>query len=134
MSRLPHERYIDAVFAALADSDLEPDGEFVETPDGERLDAVMTWNRDNSHLDSDQWPHGVLVSWSQFDGWEYAATNANGSNEVPSELVHEWIPAPESVVDAVRLLLRGSEGLPVHGRGWILKSELEIALREWDET
>ena len=94
----------------------------------------MTWNRDNLRLDSEQWPHGVLVSWSQFDGWEYAALHANGSNEVPSELVHEWIPAPESVAGAVRILMRGPQGLPVHGHRWARKPELETALREWDET
>jgi hypothetical protein len=133
VSRLPHERYIDAVPAALADTDLTPDHAFVETPDGERLDAVMTWDRDNVNIDPDQWPNGVLVCWSQVQGWEYAASNANGSNEIPSELVHEWIPAPDSVAEAVRVLLHGPEGLPVHGRGWVRKSELETALREWDE-
>lgn len=133
MTTLPHDNYIDAVLAALTAADLAPDDAFTQAADGEQLEAVMTWDGANPRFDSEQWPHGVLVCWSQNDSWEYAARNADQSNQTPRELVHEWTPAPESVVDAVRVLLSGPDGLPIDGHAWDLKAELVTALRVWDE-
>jgi hypothetical protein len=129
--QLPHDHYIDAVLDALSAAELGPDRYFTETSDGERLDAVLSWSRNNLHVNTAEWPHGVLICWSQLDFWEYAGIRADGYNDSPRELIREEIPSPDSVVEAVRVLLRTAARLPAPGTPWVLKADLACALDQW---
>jgi hypothetical protein len=130
-SALPHDPYVAAVDVALCAAGLGSDDGWTESPDGERLDAVLIWNHGPGR---DAWPGGVLISWSQFDGWQYAGRRPDGGNEQPQALVHDFFAAPEVIVEAVRALLSGGDGLPLSGVPWSGKTELQSALSEWDES
>lgn len=129
---LPHDSYIEAVLSALSAGGLAPDQYEIETPDGERLDAVLNWNPSDLYPNPSEWPHGVLVCWSQFEGWEYAANRADGSNDHPKPLLTEFLAAPEAIVEAVRMLLRHPDGLPLPGTEWTGKPNLQKALDAWN--
>ncbi|MBP2330635.1 hypothetical protein JOF56_011020 [Kibdelosporangium banguiense] len=131
---LPHDEYFDAVDTALTASGLGASDGFTENSDGVRLDAVMSWKpHDQPSLNTSEWPYGVIACWSQVDGWQYAALRSNGFNEQPAELVREFIPSPECLVIAVRMLLHSPESLPIDGRAWDGKARLERDLAAWDD-
>ncbi|GAA2690568.1 MULTISPECIES: hypothetical protein [Actinosynnema] len=130
---LPHYDYFDAVLDALHEAGLPPHNCFAESPDGTRLEAVFTWTAWTSGLNREELPHGVLIIWTQFDGWEYAPLRGNGYNEDPAELCREFIPSPASLVEVVRQLMQAPETMPGDGRPWAKAAELERALEEWED-
>lgn len=133
MSDLPHDQYIDTVNAALTAAGLGPSDGFTETPDGEQLDAVLNWRSDHPLVAPSELPHGMLICWSQYEGWEYAWGNEDGSNSTPRPLVREFIPSPDDIVTAVGTLLHGADDLPIDGTPWEGKDELSEALAAWEE-
>src|SRR5689334_14750258 len=129
--KLPHEDYITAVTAALTSAGLTPDSTEIESPAGERLYGVLIWEGGNRSLNQSEWPHGVLVSWTQLDGWEYVRPQAGSSNGWPMRLLREFHASPNSVVAAVRMLLRGPDGLPIGGTLWDGSLQLTRDVNAW---
>ncbi|GGK62219.1 hypothetical protein Sme01_04190 [Sphaerisporangium melleum] len=112
---LTHEPYIAAVLAALTAIDLEPtrwwvsDAEIDPRGDGCTTmdDAVLIWD-DQSAVNIDEHPHGVLVSWeSSADAWRWARLRSDGSNELLEALDLPLDAAPEHVVETLRTVLSG---------------------------
>ncbi len=113
---LPHEPYIAAVVAALTAADLEPtrwwvsDAEIDPRGDGCTTmdDAVLIWD-DQSAVNIDEHPHGLLVSWESSAGtWEWARLREDGSNEDLKPLDMPLDATPERVVEVVRSVLSGA--------------------------
>lgn len=68
---LPHDEYMDAVAAQLAAYGLEPDQWWSCEDDSgaatSRLDGIFQWQA--GVASSEYWPHGVYLTWDQYDGW-----------------------------------------------------------------
>lgn len=67
--RLPHDEYAGQVAAEL-DALGHAITWWTETPDGEVLDAVFTFDEDLA-----LWPDGVFLGWDQRDGWRLVDKN-----------------------------------------------------------
>mgnify|MGYP001126741791 CR=1 FL=1 len=71
MADLPHDTYMAAVADALTACGIPPQWWTSEDDSGagtDRLDAVFRWTGDVVH--PEHWPHGVYLSWDQYDGWQ----------------------------------------------------------------
>lgn len=69
---LPHDEYMTAVANALTAYGLEPDQWWSSdddsgTPDTDRLDGIFQWRTGTAN--TEHWPHGVYLTWDQYDGW-----------------------------------------------------------------
>lgn len=69
---LPHDDYMTAVAHALTAYGLEPEQwwsceDDSGAPDTDRLDGVFQWR--SGTADAEHWPHGVYLTWDQYDGW-----------------------------------------------------------------
>lgn len=67
---LPHDDYMEAVVDALSARGIPPSQWWTSEDDSgaatDRLDAVVLWSGIAS---PDHWPHGVYLTWDQYDGW-----------------------------------------------------------------
>ncbi|MFF0630037.1 hypothetical protein [Streptomyces sp. NPDC004296] len=71
MTDLPHDSYMAAVADALTVRGIAP-GRWRTSEDDSgassaRLDAVFQWHEGVAH--PEHWPHGVYLTWDQYDGW-----------------------------------------------------------------
>jgi hypothetical protein len=110
----PHVDYMSAVADALTAAGLAPDSWHAEDNGGGRLDGVFKWNKSNPLTPLAEFPQGVVISWEQYNGWEYAPVNPDRFLGNFRELVGAMYADPSAVVTAARLLLAGNlDKLPV---------------------
>jgi hypothetical protein len=68
---LPHDDYMQAVADALTAAGIAPARWWASEDDSgagtDRLDGVFQWHHGVANLE--HWPHGVYLSWDQYDGW-----------------------------------------------------------------
>lgn len=165
-SPLPHDPYITAVADALTTAGLNVvDG---HTDDAEThgthcyLNAVITLDPSGTaDLPGDQlieapWPHGLILAWEWHTGteddgpehgpqWWFAALNADGSNEHPTDLPVYGYASPAAIVEAARRVI-GHEIRPasthdggqwrgwtggIIGDAWDHANELDAACEIW---
>jgi Family of unknown function (DUF6292) len=71
MTDLPHDEYMAAVVDALTARGIAPAQWWTSEDDSgastARLDGVFQWH--TGAVDPGHWPHGVYLSWDQYDGW-----------------------------------------------------------------
>ncbi|KIF00844.1 hypothetical protein PL81_38670 [Streptomyces sp. RSD-27] len=85
---LPHDDYMTAVAGALTAYGLEPDQwwsceDDSGTPDSDRLDGVFQWRTGTAN--PEHWPHGVYLTWDQYDGWRLIEEGGGRTIHVLSE-------------------------------------------------
>lgn len=121
MTDLPHDEYMAAVADALTARGLEPSKWWTTEDDSgadtDRLDGIFQWPHDVS---PEHWPHGVYLTWDQYDGWRliedgggrniYALSEDSGvysdprqiAADVKARLTHGldgWSPGPICIAD-----------------------------------
>ncbi|WP_432034608.1 hypothetical protein [Streptomyces antibioticus] len=134
---LLHDDYMDAVASALDAAGLTADDGWTEVLHGHQLEGVQTYEA-NERLHSGAWPYGVVVTWNQHDGWQYAAVRRGGAPEQGRELIADLTPPPAVVAEAVSSLVAGRlDQIPtrwdreVHP-GWEHAEAFADALDEWN--
>lgn len=110
MTDLPHDKYMAAVAEQLACYDLEPDQWWASEDDSgantNRLDGVFQWQNSAS----EHWPHGVYLTWDQYDGWRLIE-NGGGRNIFPLSPDSGVISHPRQIAaDMAARLTHGLEG------------------------
>lgn len=82
MTDLPHDSYMTAVADALTAVGIAPSQWWTSEDDSgansDRLDAVFQWHDGAAH--PEHWPHGVYLTWDQYDGWRL--TEAGGGRNI----------------------------------------------------
>lgn len=83
MTDLPHDEYMAAVADELTAYDLKPSQWWTTEDDSgantDRLDGIFQWP---DEVSPDHWPHGVYLSWDQYEGWRLIE-NGGGRNIYP---------------------------------------------------
>lgn len=146
---LPHDAYIDAVTVAFAEVGLNlADG---WTSDAEThglycyLSAVLSLTAEDSGLDSDEWPEGLLLIWEWHTGieagepdrgpsWLWAEKNADGSNSQPEPLPVDGFTNPVQLAAATHELITTNKAVKRRPGQWNGTPGLQAAIAVWEET
>jgi hypothetical protein len=143
---LPHDDYIRAVEAALADAKMVPEraDTFVEDSyDVPYLRAVITLTPETFGIPAERYPHGLILIWDWHTGrdqdydrgaaWQWARLNEDGSNRFPYEPlpVPGWV-APAMLTAAAATLAHTGTATPMNS-GWHnhLRAAVETACETW---
>lgn len=144
---LPHDPYIEAVSNALTAASHKPADAWTsdaETAGSYRyLSATITLTPDESGIDPDRWPHGLLLRWEWHTGiedgepergpsWAWQKGRRDGSFTEPQTLTADGYASPTVVADAARTLAAGSE-TPWPDR-WEHAHTLDTACQTWAAT
>ncbi|MGW1135682.1 hypothetical protein [Streptomyces griseoluteus] len=143
---LPHQPYIDAVEAGLAEAKLTPEqaDAFVEDSyDVPYLRGVITLTPETSGIPADRYRHGLLLIWDWHTGrdedhyrgasWQWTRLNEDGSGKWPFEElpVPGWV-APEMLAATVATLAHTGKATPMNSL-WHdhLRQPVETAIETW---
>ncbi|MDT7847245.1 hypothetical protein [Streptomyces justiciae] len=157
---LPHDDYIEAVYAALENAGLPVQDAFTEDSETRGLycylNAVITIDLVyTSH--GEDWPHGLLFIWEWHTGieadqgepdrgpvWLFAEAKSDGSNEYPTVLPVYGYASPAAVVQAARKVIAREIGPgsfngissarwdgELIGGSWDQADELNAACEAW---
>lgn len=117
---LPHDPYATAVIEALAAVGLGPDDAWTQAAaDPAQLEIFLQFGdcrsinppSTSAAVSRSSWPHGLVVAWNQYDGWQYCDVGGKGAAR---ELISDLLPPPAAVVAALQLLLpRRTTELPL---------------------
>jgi hypothetical protein len=133
---LPHDSYITAVDEALiaagigCDDGWTSDGDEYDDQDYTTLSAIFIWKSGDSALDPDLYEYGAGVYWALTTGWEWAAQQPNGANDVPQSLPLPLWAEPADVVAAVRAVLAGLPWPDQPAREW-RNPAVALAVAAW---
>ncbi|MFD3761306.1 hypothetical protein [Streptomyces sp. NPDC058622] len=131
---LPHRAYAEAVAAMDGPGGAyEPDEWSAEEDEG-RLEAGFYYRRTGPKtvwrdglpaavgpvLDTEEWPHGMLLFWNSVDGWSYAAlTDEWGGADFAEPLPVDRPASPAAIRAVLPLLLAGDDhDLPARSERW----------------
>lgn len=147
--QLAHDFHIVAVSDALAMAGLKPADIWTsdaETAGSHRyLSATITLTPDESGIDPDRFPHGLLLRWEWHTGieaadgepergpsWAWQKGRRDGSFTEPQTLTADGYASPTVVAAAARALAAGSE-MPWPDR-WQHAHTLDTACQAWAAT
>ncbi|MER5869535.1 hypothetical protein [Streptomyces sp. NPDC002044] len=131
---LPHRAYAEAVAAMDGPGGAYEPDEWSAQEDGGRLEAGFYYRRTGPRtvwrdglpaavgpvLDTEEWPHGMLLFWNSVDGWSYAAlTDEWGGADFAEPLPVDRLASPAAIRAVLPLLLAGDDhDLPACAERW----------------
>jgi hypothetical protein len=145
---LPHDRYIDAIEAALTEAKLTPEqaDTFAEDSyDVPYLRAVITLTPETSGIPANRYPHGLILIWDWHTGrdeyydrgpvWQWARLNDDGSIRDPEQLPVPGFVAPAMLAAAATTLAHTGKPTPMNSL-WHdhLRMPVEVACETWGKT
>lgn len=134
---LPHTPYMAAVAAALSSVGLAPAEWWVAEEDtgadANRLDAVFQW--DAGVARREHWPHGVYLTWDQFDGWRLIQTGGGRNIDSLSPDSRVYCDPRQIAADVQARFTHGLDGwtpgpVCVDGERWDTRATHE-AVERW---
>lgn len=119
---LPHDEYMAAVARELTAYGIEPERWWAAEDDSgaetDQLNGVFQWG--DGVVDPEHWPHGVYLTWDQYDGWRlieegdnrniYPLSEDSGVTSHPRQIAADvkarlthgldgWSPGPICIAD-----------------------------------
>ena len=123
---LPHEEYITDVCERLGEIGVEVADGITTTPDGEILEAAISFERSVYSIDA--WPDGVYLSWDHREGWSLC-NEGESRNLHPLDLDAYANPRAVARRAADRLVDASDNPVDEHWDGAV---ELQDAVERWE--
>lgn len=139
---LPHIDYMTAVADALTAYDIEPALWWACEDDSgastDRLDGVFQWPAGTRTVHPEHWPHGVYLTWDQYDGWRLIEDGGGRNIHTLSKDSHIYCDPRQVAADAKARLSHGVDGwtpgpVCIDGPRWDTRATYE-AVQAWEST
>ncbi|MFJ4682038.1 hypothetical protein [Streptomyces sp. NPDC088789] len=138
MTDLPHDEYMAAVADALTACGIAPAQWWTSEDDSgastARLDGIFQWH--TGAADPSHWPHGVYLSWDQYNGWRLIESGGGRSIHDLSPDSRIYCDPRQIAADTRARLKHGLDGwspgpITIDGDRWDTRATM-AAVERWE--